>query len=896
MKKLNINNKKGYFFSLDALIAIILLIGILLFINPVVYIRTPEVNAHQDALQVMSSITIEEYAHQKADEENNYWQNLIQDGTIENTKNSLLEQIVEFDALGDTTNLESLTKDIFTDLNYGRNIGLWFIRESGGTTSEDLIYSSTDSTYNEDAVREVYAARQIITGLKQPEPGESITGFASHAKLSRTLDSEYFYFGGFVGQGTVIAKIKTVGVIHQAKIEGVFSQDFNVYVSQDNLNWQQAGTNPTTCPASPDVYTPVECNIIDTTNFVSGNNYIKLEPTGDEQNFFISGGYIRILYRSENDYTSKKKFYLPGINGIINLYDSFYVPAETITGMKVHLKYKNNYDNFFSIGGETIFSEKSETLTEVTLDDNYLLSIYDTNADKKYDELAGKTIPIRYGLEEFSQGSPADTVLITDTSGSMGWRLTQNRNGVARDCDDSKLYNDDTKRISLAKCYDYDFVDNLLVDFPQNRISAVRFSSSASGTDLKNDKDSLKLIISNYIPSGNTCLCCAIELGIKKLDDSDNKKFMVVMSDGVANKIDNTCLGIGGPKAKAIDAAKRAYVDNGIIVYSIGFGSEAVIDKATLQAIADQGGGEYYSSGNPEELERIYEEIARAILEATYAKQVIDTEGQEIDTLLSPESYIELEYDTTPLPYGEIITAETDIFNDDNKDTQHDISLPEAEQYLEANAISYSGDLWTDEVHFKPDSQSWEKIFDINDFWDNLILLGDPYVVNIPNTLLKQGNNLLKIWATDLQQNEQKGSLYNKVIYTIRKNYDGLSPVKPRADGCLWKIEFFDGTTENICIYTADSTTSCDLTGTPTCHYTSTSDPDGNGVYGEISDSDDAVQISTLRLLQKLDLDAVQDGIVDVKFTQDDLEISDVVWEGIPFTWATEVQVRIWRN
>ena len=45
-------------------------------------------------------------------------------------------------------------------------------------------------------------------------------------------------------------------------------------------------------------------------------------------------------------------------------------------------------------------------------------------------------------------------------------------------------------------------------------------------------------------------------------------------------------------------------------------------------------------------------------------------------------------------------------------------------------------------------------------------------------------------------------------------------------------------------------------------------------------------------LLKLLDVDS--DNKVDVKFSEQDLQISASEITGIPYTWATEVQVRKW--
>ena len=73
--------------------------------------------------------------------------------------------------------------------------------------------------------------------------------------------------------------------------------------------------------------------------------------------------------------------------------------------------------------------------------------------------------------------------------------------------------------------------------------------------------------------------------------------------------------------------------------------------------------------------------------------------------------------------------------------------------------------------------------------------------------------------------------------------------------------------------------------GTNQCYYTE--------AEGQSYDSTDALQTTVVRLLQQLDLNF--NNKVDIVFTEQDLQIDLSEVTGIPYTWSTEVQVRIWR-
>ena len=97
----------------------------------------------------------------------------------------------------------------------------------------------------------------------------------------------------------------------------------------------------------------------------------------------------------------------------------------------------------------------------------------------------------------------------------------------------------------------------------------------------------------------------------------NKKKVVILLSDGVNNA------GVISPQ-EAIEFAKT----NNIQVYAIGLGSEgkvvlgydwfgnpqyAELDEATLQAIAEQTGGEYFKSVDDKTLDEIYKNISQDI-------------------------------------------------------------------------------------------------------------------------------------------------------------------------------------------------------------------------------------------------------------------------------------------
>ena len=117
---------------------------------------------------------------------------------------------------------------------------------------------------------------------------------------------------------------------------------------------------------------------------------------------------------------------------------------------------------------------------------------------------------------------------------------------------------------------------------------------------------------------GKTAIGDGLSLGIDMATSIPNKKKVVILlSDGVNNA------GVISP-SEAVAFART----NNIQVYSIGMGSEnkvvlgydffgrpqyAELDEATLKAIAEQTGGQYFKSVNKQTLDEIYKNISHDI-------------------------------------------------------------------------------------------------------------------------------------------------------------------------------------------------------------------------------------------------------------------------------------------
>ncbi len=873
-------NRLGYFFSLDALIALLLVVALILFIDPVPQTLVQDVSFQEDTLKVLSELKVYET-------NNSYVKGLIASGKIKNLNNSILEQIGEFYALEDPEAV-NLSLEFLQSLEH-ENVGIWI--------NNDFIASRNTTPYNTS--RQIWTSRQIISGIQK---GSNVTGYSSRAFLTKSALMKYFYFGGYVGDGNITAIINYNGTIKAASIEVAINRNFSLYINNlfvGNFTPGNTSFEPVTIDLSGHLG-----------KFQSGDN--KIEFLGAQ--LYIAGGYLVIDYESEVNYQAPVKYPFPGIDGVINLYDSFYIPG-TLNDMEIFLHFNvSNNSLFLTVGNITVYNTSSANgETSVTLTNAQLDPLLD------YHDLSNKTTPLRFGLENvtlLSQVGDADVVLITDLSGSMNFSLVNDTAGIAQNCSDPGLYNSTTKRISLAKCLDKSVVDTIL-NATGNRLALVGFYADGSPpyrgriyeSNFSTNKTQLYQNIDGYNISGGTCICCGINDAWALFNESNSgsrKKFVIVMSDGIPTHTCQAASGCAGTRTGrpsdeglwlgfgagcyggsddcevndcqcASDNANwsscRVYDTYNATVYSIGFGPVATCTMAnrTLRNVAQCGRGKYYSSDNATLLKEIYSNISNEIVGLSYTEQIVFTSGGFARSRLYTDSYIKFNYTQKSVPYGIALSYRTENFGNNISQGSFDISLNSTP--VEVNALSYSGARWTDNVTLL--NTSWR--FRLGDYGSDYGKIGDPYVVNIPEQYVALGNNTVVVKTGTSPSNPFGGSRFNKVAYTIVKSFLTYSPILLTATGCSWNVTFEDGSQEIIDV--PDT-----YAGGQLCYFAP-----GNVSYN----ANDAIDVAIYNLFNLLDAD--NDDRIDIKLSQQGLGVSSVEVEGIPFTWSSEVQIRAWR-
>ncbi len=1011
--------RNGYMFTLDAFFALVIILGVVLFIKPPLKQVTYEESIQEDLISTLSSISIGEI-------DDNYARAKISTNEITNLNQSVLDQIGEFYANGKLVEARALALNILNPLDINKNFGLYF--------DDEEIYSN--GTLSQSNAESIVTSRQIISGIQN---GTSAKGFSARAFLFSDKLVDYFYFGGYIGDGNITVNLGKKVI--SAGIEGAFSGPFSLYINNQFVG-----------DYSPIKDVPYKISLAgNESKFVTGDNNLSFISS---TNLYIAGGYVRVTYDDTELPSKNGKDYFPGIDGFINLYQGFYVPSN-IDSLEILLHFNSTYDIFLALGNSTIYEGNSGGQeVSMVFDDR---TIMETLRIDDYSQFQNKTVPLRLGLSNASYSQnvtvPTNVISVDDISGSMfGQRLTDAKNANivlidtilnysgnkvglaayatwAKKNDFHPLSNDSTSLkdevnswnaqdytciccgiLKAVSCFDKNiFLDNFngqnegsnpigwtltegngAIDitssslegnravniarlgsqnplmshyFPpqQDKITTeflVRHSSGNgrvrieiegandgysffqdyiiikmySGWIRNNDAQVVSynlnavykikieavpgqntydlyvddLLVGNDLPVYSTrnnvarVLFTTESSNINYTTDdvkvfltdeiceapSENKnRVAVVMSDGQGNRAcgldpvpdyDQDGDITDDPSDHAIEAACIAKQEHNITVHAVGFGNTA--DESTLQKIALQCGGGSYYFADIGGLVYLYSQIAEDIISASYVEQTIT--GIGFSTKLFPDSYILIDYDLET-PYGLLIATETNDFG--NNISVGNFSIPQDSIPYEAKVVSYSGSKWTSRVEIYDDAtSSWSDIFNLDEYATNFTKLGDPYFVHIPKHQIKYGNNTVRVRTGVTSGNYTGGSNYDKVIFSVIKNLSAYSPILSNADGCVWNIEFEDGSYSSLTIPQ-------NYSGSSLCYYNSSiSSPSHADFPGN-----DAINQAVANLFYGLDLNL--NGKIETKLGTRDFVVDSLQIEGIPYTWETEVQTRVWR-
>ena len=470
--------KRGIFFSIDALLAFTIILVIVLIAFPLTKTNKYETPISRDILLTLSSIKVGEIP-------DSFVQSLVASGALDANKTAL-EQIGILSITNETL-AKSLTGILLQSINIKENIGIWY--------GNKLIYSSNQTAY--ENASDIYTERYIVSGFVVNSTG-AFSGYSARGFLSSTFRTKYFYFGGYIGDGNLTSTVDYYGNITSAELEIAINKNFTLYINNLSAgNYQESQSE----------FTPRKYDLTShLSKFSSGSNIIDFK--GD--NLYIAGGYIKITYDSNASYQQTTKQYLPGVTGIINIYDGLRVPSD-LTGLNITLDLDSDYITFLNIGNITVFNRTTNGREVINLNNTYLLSKLGN-----YNWLSNKTTPIRLGLENlsFNITTKVDVISVADLSGSMDYPLDCQLNPSTTPC-----------KINDAKNATKILIDTIL-GVNNSRVGLAGFERWARKSDshnLSNSSNSLKKIVNEtWDADGMTCICCGI---IKAIRCFDNQTF-----------------------------------------------------------------------------------------------------------------------------------------------------------------------------------------------------------------------------------------------------------------------------------------------------------------------------------------------------------------------------------
>ena len=479
------DKKKGIFFSADALIALAIILIVVLVAFPIFEYSMIKTNVQQDTIVVLTSLTVSEFALTSV-----YLPVWISQGIINDTNVSLLKQISIF-YVENRTNAKLLAGEVLKSLDTKDNIGIWY--------NNTLLASKNNTAY--ESSTKVDVARQTISGISGLG-GNSSTGFSARAYLQSLRLVKYTYFGGYIGDGNITVFLREANPpATDVKMEGVINNNFEIYVNNESAgNFAKSSSE-----FKPSNYFIGKDNFSRSTYFgwntyehylsYPESLYDMIEFRGN--NLHIAGGFIKTEYSMTDAMPGPLRYYFPGIEGVINIYDGFYIPGN-LSSMNVFLRINtNNYTSFLTMGNTTVYKGNTSGMQVITINNSQLLS-YGLN----YSQMSRTTVPLRIGMENISHSGDkktAEVFSVVDLSGSM----------------------DDINKIDNAKIATKQLI-NVILNYPGNKVGLAGYETYAKKTDfnsLSNNGAQLNDLIDDFWDaSGGTCICCGILKAINCYD------------------------------------------------------------------------------------------------------------------------------------------------------------------------------------------------------------------------------------------------------------------------------------------------------------------------------------------------------------------------------------------
>ena len=499
--------RKGFYFSMDAVMALLIMSGSMMLVLQLSDSSSGDFESDSRQFQEASTTSRDVMRLASVEKLNSLNESYTDQfrPTIDDSEmdKSVLNAISLLWANRNTTKAKNLTERYFrSKLPEDYEFKLIFDEDSG----ESIIFRTKEM---EGSPRVVTSVSSLVSGHKI---NKSSNSYSSRALLSSVTknQTETVFFGGYVGQGSIFYNVTLEGLerVNSIDLEGDFSGPFDLYI-----NDEYAGNyTPTEGNLTADIYSVCgqtenrsRCN-----SLTEGDNIIRFNFTGEDQS--LRGGLMEINYRQDyqldpqsGDYREKVKR-LPGIDGIINYYSSFYVPGD-INGITADLHYDvDNRTVFAQAGNTTIYENRTIGDQDIRIN-NSTISNKLEEAGIDYSSISRNTVPFRIGLRniesEVSVEAIADAVSVVDVSGSMG----------------CGFFEFPPCKIDEAQEASKTFSD-IILNESNNRAGFVSYNEDVvDSQELTSSDAEMETVIDSQSTGGTTCIGCGILESIDILEE-----------------------------------------------------------------------------------------------------------------------------------------------------------------------------------------------------------------------------------------------------------------------------------------------------------------------------------------------------------------------------------------
>ena len=213
--------KKGALFTLEAFIAVILLMSSLAILvhhysNKEVNYQTTQYSS--DLMQIISTIKLSELNVETL--------TFLNSSNVTSLNKTIVEQVLRFQVENKEANAEELLELSLNGIlpaNY--NLGVWI------EGYNDSVYSTSDGNASN-----IITTKQMVSGIERNRTIEGITARALLSNINQRANSEIVYFGGYEGDGNITKIINlpsTVDEINYVEIEANMGGSFNLYINDN---------------------------------------------------------------------------------------------------------------------------------------------------------------------------------------------------------------------------------------------------------------------------------------------------------------------------------------------------------------------------------------------------------------------------------------------------------------------------------------------------------------------------------------------------------------------------------------------------------------------------------------------------------------------------------------